>query len=95
MAEVKKFHPKAYAPSEAQWRRLQNNFDYHPPIGDQADRYIAIRAAAKELAHTLMTLCPDSRELSLALGDIEDAAMHANAAIARNEKKEDFVEKTT
>lgn len=78
-----------YKLSDGQWKRLQTNFDYHPPIGDQADRYIAVRAKAKELAHELMTLCPDTRELAIALTSIEDAVMWANAAIARNEKKED------
>lgn len=83
---------KTYKLTDTQKKRLENNFQYHPPIGDQAERYILIREAQKTFAETIMTLCPDSRELSLALTAVEDAGMYANAAIARNEKPEDFEE---
>lgn len=66
-------------------QRIENNFRYHPPHGDQPKRYEFIRDEAKKLARHLARLCPDSRELSLALTDLEDCVMHANAAIARNE----------
>ena len=39
----------------------------------------------KQLAHLLVTNCPESRELSCALTKLEEAVMWANAAIARNE----------
>ena len=68
--------------------RLVNNFTYHPPIAElnQGGRYDIIRSLAHGYAHRLMTLCPPSRELSLALTHIEEAVFYANAAIARNEK---------
>jgi len=44
-----------------------------------------IRAMAKSFAADLVTFCPPSRELSLALTELENAVMWANAAIARNE----------
>lgn len=65
--------------------RIENNFVYHAPKGDQVERYAKIRAEFKALALMLVDECPSSRELSLALTDMESAVMWANAAIARNE----------
>ena len=65
--------------------QIENNFSYHPPKGDQADRYEALRRQAKELALHIEDKCPDSREKSLALTNLEQAVMWANASIARNE----------
>ena len=65
--------------------RLRNNFTYHAPKDGQPARYEAIRHEGAKLAETLSTLCPPSRELSLALTNLEQAIMWANAAIARNE----------
>lgn len=67
-------------------KRLENNFTYHPPKDeDQIERYKRLREAAKTYAQCIMTLTPPSREQSLALTQVEDAVMWANAAIARNE----------
>ena len=66
-------------------QRIDNNFRYHPPSGDQPKRYEIIREQARNFAIKLARLCPQSRELSLAMTDLEDCVMHANAAIARNE----------
>lgn len=66
-------------------RRLENDFTYHPPKGDQIERYQQIRDKAKEFAMLVVTLAPASRECSLALTHIDSASMFANAAIARNE----------
>lgn len=65
--------------------RLEQNFTYHTPKGDQPERYTQLRQQAKQLAELMVQLCPDSRELSLALTNLEQAVMWANAAIARNE----------
>lgn len=62
------------------------NFTYHRPFGDQQERYEALRAKAKELAILINTTTPSSREQSLALTNLEQAVMWANAAIARNER---------
>jgi hypothetical protein len=66
--------------------RLENDFVYHAPKGDQTERYGKIRAAAKEFALTIADLCPESRELSVALTNLDQAVFWANASIARNEK---------
>ena len=63
----------------------ENNFKYHAPKGNQIERYEALRNKAKELAHMLDELCPNSREKSLAMTNLEQASMWANASIARNE----------
>ena len=65
---------------------IENNFTYHAPINDQTERYSNIRTEARILAKTINTLCPESREKSLAFTNLEQAVMWANASIARNEK---------
>ncbi len=71
-----------------QYIDLQNRFTYHPPKVGQPERYEKIRALGYELAVLLTETCPQSRELSLALTNLEEAIMWANASIARNEKGE-------
>ena len=64
---------------------IETRFTYHPPKGDQTQRYEAIRDSGKALAKRLNELCPDSREKSIAITKLEESIMWANAAIARNE----------
>ena len=66
---------------------LQNRFTYHVPKNDQPERYEWIRNEFLELALFLVHNCPQSRELSVALTNLEQASMWANASIARNEKE--------
>lgn len=74
-----------YSISEADKKKIDNAFVYHPPKIDQNVRYIELRNKAKELAELMTSLCPASRELSVALTELEAACMWANASIARNE----------
>jgi hypothetical protein len=64
---------------------LNRRFSYHPPKGNQAERYENLRAYGRELAVHIDILCPDSREKSLAMTALEEAIMWAIASIARNE----------
>lgn len=64
---------------------LDRRLSYHPPHGDQAQRYGALRGAFKGVGSLMMQMCPQSRELSVALTHLETALMWSNAAIARNE----------
>ena len=48
-------------------RRLENDFTYHKPFGNQPERYEKLRSKAKELAVLMVLSCPESRELSVAL----------------------------
>ena len=65
--------------------RIENTFTYHSPKGDQQERYKEIRGKAKDLAYEIALSCPESREKSLAMTNLEQAVMWANASIARNE----------
>lgn len=74
-----------YNPDAKLVARIQNDFSYHSPKEDQPERYNAIREKAKELAVLIAVSTPFSREQSLALTNLEQAVMFANASIARNE----------
>lgn len=74
-----------YKPSERVQQQIDRAFVYHPPKEGQPERYVRIRDKARELAQLIAEQTPESREQSLALGDVERAVMNANAAIARNE----------
>jgi hypothetical protein len=60
-------------------------FTYHTPKGDQPARYEALRAKARELATLIQDSTPQSREQSVALTNLQQTVMWANAAIAINE----------
>jgi hypothetical protein len=60
-------------------------FKYHAPFGTQQARYIALREKAKEFAFLIEQNCPDSREKSLAMTNLQQTVMWANASIAINE----------
>jgi hypothetical protein len=64
---------------------LERRFTYHPPKPGQPEVYTQLRDKAKELAYLIVERCPDGRERSLALTQLETAVMWANAAIARSE----------
>lgn len=64
---------------------LYNRFTYHAPKDGQTERYQFIRDTACSLAVLMNEECPESREKSLAITQLENAVMWANAAIARNE----------
>lgn len=64
---------------------LANRFTYHPPKGNQQSKYEEIRKNAFVIAEIINTLCPDSREKSLAITALEEAVFWANASISRNE----------
>lgn len=62
---------------------LSVRFTYHPPKGDQAFRYEKLRFNGRNLADMINELVPESREKSLAMTNLEQAVMWANAGIAR------------
>ena len=63
----------------------EKTFTYHAPKGTQQARYQDLRAKAKELADLIQIHTPPSRESSLALTNLQQAVMWANASIAINE----------
>lgn len=70
--------------NEKTTQQIENNFKYHSPKEGQPEKYTAVREKAKELAHLINEICPDSREKSLAFTNLEESVMWANASIARN-----------
>lgn len=76
---------RMYPISSDMQKRLDNDYQYHAPKGDQQQRYILIRDTAKQLATVIVQNTPASREQSVALTDLDKVVMTANAAIARNE----------
>lgn len=66
--------------------QIENNFTYHDTKDEaQENKYVTLREAAKKLAYLYEELCPPSRERSLAITNLEQSNMWANASIARNE----------
>ena len=76
---------RAYPVSEPMVQRLINDFQYHPAVEDQQQRYERIRSDAQQLALLIVGHTPPGREQAVALTKLEEAVMWANAAIARNE----------
>lgn len=65
--------------------QIENIFTYHSPKDNQPQRYETLRELARQLGHTINELCPESREKSLALTNLQQSVMFANASIAINE----------
>ena len=64
---------------------IENIFTYHPPTDSQVHRYDQLRQEARDLALMIQDYCPDSREKALAITNLQQAIMWANASIAINE----------
>lgn len=63
---------------------IEDLFTFHPVKEGQADKYVAIRTKAKELAYLINDTQPDSAEKTLALRALHQCTMHANSGIAIN-----------
>lgn len=70
---------------------LGHVFSYHPPFGDQVERYQTIREAGLAFATTITELTPgdgNTTEAVKALEAVREAVMWANAAIACHETEQ-------
>ena len=65
--------------------RVENDYAWHAPTGDKAERHQMVRESGKAFAHAILACVPGGREQSLALTKAEEAVMWANAAIARGD----------
>jgi hypothetical protein len=74
-----------YLVNEQDLVQLDQVFTYHSPKAGQLERYEALRNLSRALAYRTMVWCPPSRERLLALTNLEQFGMWANAAIARGE----------
>lgn len=59
-------------------------FTYHPPVGDQVERYQRIREAGKALAREIHASCAGGPDRTAAIRKVREAVMTANASIATN-----------
>lgn len=72
--------------TEQQHEQVDHNLTNHAPTSDVVlYAFAEIRTAAKGFGHRVVALCPDSREKSLALTNLEQAVMWAIASVARNQ----------
>jgi hypothetical protein len=62
---------------------LNNRFTSHALMGLDLVQCEKIRAAGRDFAILINVVCPEGREKSLAVTNIEKAVFWANAAIAR------------
>lgn len=64
--------------------QIDEIFSFHPPRPDtdDADRHDKVRLVCRNAAHAIKDLTPDSPEQTTALRKLQEAMMHANAAIA-------------
>jgi hypothetical protein len=81
--------PKTDAQSRCKYTDyIEKSFTYHSPKGDQPERYQQLRAKAKELAHMIDALVPESAPFNYkhdAFHNLEMAIMFANKGIACGE----------
>lgn len=66
-------------------KRIENDFTFHPSTPDTGVKHDTVRVFLKGAAHTLKSIVPEGRELSLALTALEEVMMWSNAGIARKE----------
>lgn len=61
---------------------LEHIFQYHTPTDEQITQYQTIREAAKTFAQVILDNSPACPDQSVAIRNIREAVMVANAAIA-------------
>lgn len=70
-------------------------FEYHPPVGNQTERYGLLRDAAHQFAEVIVALVPASADRTAALRKLRECVMTANAGIACEEVGTDGVREYT
>lgn len=70
--------------AEALLERIESDFTYHTPKPGQPELYAELRSEAKALARRIVQTVPAGREQSLALTNLEQSIMWANAGISRH-----------
>lgn len=62
---------------------LRNRFLYHPPPNqERVDAHAVVSKRCLSMAFFLRKVCPEGRNLSIALTLLEDVRMRANSALA-------------
>lgn len=65
------------------------NMNNHKPTSEAVDLIEYMRALAKQFGEGIIQSAPDCRERSVALTNLEQTLMWTNAAIARNNTKDE------
>lgn len=68
--------------SPADAESLEDVFSYHAPTPTQVVIYDRLRRSAKDLARTILELCPPSADRTAALRHVREAVFTANASVA-------------
>jgi hypothetical protein len=76
----------AISPTSREYADVRNRFTYHPPTDEQVKKYEQLRLNAGNLAMLISDYCPPGREKQLALTQLEQSVMWANASIAREQE---------
>lgn len=66
---------------------MLKTFAYHKPSDDGLKKINMLREAFSEIHSNISVLCPDSREKSVALTNLETTAMWAIKAVVCNDPK--------
>lgn len=74
--------PPHSAPALPLAKDLDRIFSYHSPIGDQPQRYEAIRAAAKVFAQVIVDNTPVGADQTAAIRKLREVVWTANGSIA-------------
>lgn len=61
---------------------LENWFTFHPPQGDQSQKYKLLRDQGFELAKAIVLTTPPGPEQDAAIRKVREAVMWANSSIA-------------
>jgi len=61
---------------------LENIFKYHAPVGDDPQKYEAIRTAGKAFAQAILDNTPKCADQTAAIRKVREAVMTANASVA-------------
>jgi hypothetical protein len=64
---------------------LDQRFIYREPTPESIKKHELVRAKIRDLGHSLISICPDCRELSIALTKLEEVMSYSHASIARNQ----------
>ena len=65
--------------------QLDKMFTFYVASSEQAERYVEVRSAAKNLGQRILECAPHSRERSLAMTKLEEVIMWTNKAIAQED----------
>lgn len=71
-------------PNEQEIQEVNHNFKYHAPTDAKRPKYEVLRDIYRDVALSLLSFCPPSRERSVALTNLEQSLMWGIASIARS-----------